>query len=590
MKNIHVQYGKVHALQGVDFNLMRGEIHGLVGEHRAGKTTLVKLLSGAVQKERGSIFVKGSLQEKITPSSAKHLGIALNHQFLNIIPSLNAIENMFSGRTISGPLGFVRKKKMEKEARSIMKELNADIDIRAPLERLQENEKHLVELGISLIGDPDIVIFDEISTKLTPEEMERVYEIIQNLKVAGKSVIYITHNIDEIFRIADRVTILRAGRRCGTEEIADLDRIKLIKLTYTFVRSRQDLEEDNRELHVIKSFNEAIMDNIPVGFILLNKENDVILSNLEAKKIIASKGASETKPLDWIVAQGWAEEAEILQCIKEYCQGEWEGLRTVDHRILSISTAPYRNDDFKFVGTILIVQDNTEQTGLNEYLIRTEKIASIAELAAGVAHEVNNPLGTILNYVKLLKNSVRSELETTSLGKIESEILRIADITKSLLTFSKTTPLDEPIDMADLVRDSLLLVAHIAEKKRVHLSADFPDSPAVVMGSYNQMKQVLLNLCKNGIEAVLEHGTVQLILENDPSTNRCRIIVEDNGMGVPPEDEVKIFNPFFTTKVGKENTGLGLSISQHIIEGHDGLIHCESDEGFTRMIISLPTI
>lgn len=590
MSDVHVQYGLIHALQGVDFNLLRGEIHGLVGEHRAGKSTLVKLLSGAVQKQHGTIAVKGRILDRITPLMAKQLGITLNYQFLNVIPSLNAIENMFSGRLISGPLGFIRKRQMEDEVRSILVRMNLNIDIRCPLEFLQESEKHLVELGISLIGDPDIVIFDEISTKLTPEEMERIYDIIQDFKTAGKSIIYITHNMDEIFRIADRVTILRAGRRCGTEEIGNLDRIKLIKLTYTFVRSRQDLEEDNRELHVLKSFNEAIMDSIPVGFLLLDKNNTIILSNLEARKTVCSDNSSEIDLLSWIECQAWFEGEEILNCVDNHLKGEWDGLKTFDQKILSIRTSPYRNDDFKFVGTIVIIQDQTEQTSLNDYLIRTEKIASVAELAAGVAHEVNNPLGTILNYLNILGNFKKSFPEKTILGKIESEILRIGDITKSLLTFSRTKNLDEPIDMGYLIKDSLLLIGHLADMKHVKIDAIYPEKQVMVPGSFNQMKQVILNLCKNAIEAVLENGIIRVLLEIDPSENRCRVIVEDNGMGVPPGNEYKIFNPFFTTKVSKDNAGLGLSVSQYIIEAHRGMIQCKSSGNFTQMVISLPTL
>ena len=112
----------------------------------------------------------------------------------------------------------------------------------------------------------------------------------------------------------------------------------------------------------------------------------------------------------------------------------------------------------------------------------------------------------------------------------------------------------------------------------------------MVLCSFNQMKHVILNLCKNAIEAVLENGIIPVLLEIDPSENRFRVIVEDNGMGVPPGNEYKIFNPFFTTKVSKDNAGLGLSVSQYIIEAHRGMIQCKSSGNFTQMVISLPTL
>ena len=585
MRGVHVHYGKIHALQGVDFQLAPGEIHGLVGEHRAGKSSLVKLLCGAIQPSQGSISIKGENYERITPSLAKSLGIALNHQQLSIIPSLNAVENIFSGFSLCGPLGFIKKKTMEEQASALMTHLGINIDIRCPLAFLTEKEKHMVELAMSLVNSPDIVIFDEISTKLTPDEMEKVYENIHRLKEEGKSVIYITHNLDEIFRLADRVTILRSGRRCGTEEIADLDRIKLIKLTYTFVRSRQNLEDENLRLSILKKFNNAVMDLLPIGFLLLDEEGISLLSNKNARAAIRLDG-EEKNPLSWMNQQGWEEASEIRQCVLSRNAGQWDQLKGKDGTLHTLTCLPFRDDDFRFIGTILIIRDITQETIVNDYLIRSEKMASVAELAAGVAHEINNPLGIILNYVHLLEDEMNGSDGQQMLKQVESEILRIAEITQGMLSFSRPEPARELVDLGELVCDCLILTNHLAKKKGAQVLWSPPKESVHVFGSANRLKQVLLNLCKNAFEAILAGGQVQIKLGTEESF--CWISVADDGMGIPPEDQSKVFEPFYTTKAGRENSGLGLSVSQHIIESHGGIILCESPGQGTQMTLRLP--
>jgi len=293
-------------------------------------------------------------------------------------------------------------------------------------------------------------------------------------------------------------------------------------------------------------------------------------------------------PEGWIRAQGWKEEKEILKRLSERKQGNWDRLSNNGNKIYTLKSIPFSDNDFKFFGTILIIEDITQQTGLNDYLIRSEKIASIAEMAAGVAHEVNNPLGIVLNYVSLLKRSTIRSDDLESLQKIESEILRIGDITKSLLSFSRTSANLEPVELKELLEDSLLLISHPVKHKNISLISELPEYPVTILGSANQIKQVILNLCINAIEAVLEEGEISLKLHVDQTGTFCEIIVEDNGSGISIENNSRIFDPFFTTKSGKNNTGLGLSVTQHIVESHGGIISYDSREKTTRFTVRFP--
>ncbi|HEY9594752.1 MAG TPA: ATP-binding cassette domain-containing protein, partial [Spirochaetia bacterium] len=178
MRGIGVSYGGIPALSDVDFDLYPGEIHALVGAHRAGKSSLVKLLSGAVRKERGEILFDGKRIEAFTPQSSMRSGIGIVYQHLNIIPSLNAAENVFAGRLPHTAAIALDTRAMHERAARLFQSLGFPIDVDVPVHRLSAAAQHIVELGRVLYSEPRILILDEISSKLTPEEMERVYPLL----------------------------------------------------------------------------------------------------------------------------------------------------------------------------------------------------------------------------------------------------------------------------------------------------------------------------------------------------------------------------------------------------------------------------
>jgi two-component system, NtrC family, sensor histidine kinase AtoS len=584
MKNIHVRYGACQALKGVDFDLYQGEIHGLVGEHRAGKSTLVKLLSGAVHKDRGHILFKGQTFEYFTPQSAMHHQIGIVYQYINVLPTLNATENIFAGRDLTNWWGGLRRAAMVEQTRAILGRLGVNMPLNVPLEFVSEDQQQMIELAKVLSIDPEVIIFDEISSKLTPDEMEKIYTLLFEFKQQGRSVIYISHNMDEIFEFADRVTILKNGYRVGTEEVKDLDRIKLIKLTYSFVLSREELESDNRELYLLTKYNEYIIKNLPEGIIILDPDNLVYIMNYAAVNILELEAHSiSSQRIERIFHPDVLEQAaDVMRHILDHEEHAWEALEYGDDKILHLRTFPFKDEDFRLLGTIIIIQDVSKERYLTEYLSRTEKIASIAELAAGVAHEINNPLAIIQNYVAFLKERPLEQESLNRLDKVEDELRRIVDIIENLLSFAKlkTTPL-KPINLAMLLDEVVLLISHKLKEKHLHLHWNEGELDVPVMGDENRLKQVFINLLVNSIEAVMYDGVIELTLKVHHEAGYAEVAVTDDGCGIPAEVLNQIFDPFFSTKAGKKNTGLGLSICQHIIESHQGLITCASGDKTT---------
>jgi len=178
LRDVHVSYGTFKALCGIDIKINRGEIHGLVGDHGAGKSTLVKLLCGAVSKESGTILFNDKIVESLSPRIAIKNGIGIVHQEQNVIPTINAVENIFSGQSIVNYFGFVKTREMKNKAEILFSSLGIDINLEIPLSCLSRQEQLMVEIAKALSIDPEILILDEISSRLTPIELLFIFLII----------------------------------------------------------------------------------------------------------------------------------------------------------------------------------------------------------------------------------------------------------------------------------------------------------------------------------------------------------------------------------------------------------------------------
>ncbi len=230
MRGITKEFPGVVALKSVDFDLLPGEVHALVGENGAGKSTLIKILSGAVPKSAGQIYLNGQSVEINNPLHAQSMGIAVIYQELMLAPTLSAAENILLGRFPRKWKLFIDRKKMLLIGQELSAMLGLTVDLRLPLKMLTVAQQQLIEVAKALSLNAQIIVMDEPSAVLTPRELERLFEIIERLKRQGKSFIYISHRLEEIFRIADRVTVLKDGVVQDTRSISDVTRQQLITM------------------------------------------------------------------------------------------------------------------------------------------------------------------------------------------------------------------------------------------------------------------------------------------------------------------------------------------------------------------------
>ncbi|MGB9857541.1 MAG: sugar ABC transporter ATP-binding protein [Dictyoglomaceae bacterium] len=220
MEGISKAFPGVQALDRVDFEAYPGEVMGLVGENGAGKSTLMKILSGAYKKDAGRIYLDGKRIEIEDPYHAQRLGISTIYQEFNLTPNQTVAQNIFCNREpkkngVLGKLGFVDREKMEEEAKKILEIVGADVSPKELVRNLSVAEKQMVEIAKALSFKAKIIIMDEPTSALGPEEVEKLFEIIRQLKSQGIAVIFISHRLEEVFKIADRITVLRDGKLVG---------------------------------------------------------------------------------------------------------------------------------------------------------------------------------------------------------------------------------------------------------------------------------------------------------------------------------------------------------------------------------------
>ncbi len=228
MQGIEKTFPGVRALRGVDLTLREGEVLALLGENGAGKSTLIKMLGGAHTPDSGSICIEGVDAQFSNPSEAIAAGIGIIYQEFNLIPGLAAWENIFLGR--ESHFGMVRRTEERRRAEELFARIGVAIPVDVPCGELSVAQQQIVEIAKALSQDVRLIVMDEPSAALTPQEVERLFDIIRDLKQSGIGVIYISHRLDEVFEIADRVVILRDGEVVGESAAAELTRQKMIEM------------------------------------------------------------------------------------------------------------------------------------------------------------------------------------------------------------------------------------------------------------------------------------------------------------------------------------------------------------------------
>ena len=230
MHNISKSFPGVKALSNVDLEVRQGEVHALLGENGAGKSTLLKILSGAYTKDEGEIFVNGKKIEQMTTKLAEDLGISVIYQEFNNLPHLSIAENIFLGRQPLKKNGLIDWKKCYDESRKLLKKVGLDLDPRIAVSKLKVAQQQMVEIAKALSQDAKIIVMDEPTAPLTQIEIENLFQVIRELKASNVSVIYVSHRLNEIKEICDRITFLRDGCFVGKADVKNMEISDMVRM------------------------------------------------------------------------------------------------------------------------------------------------------------------------------------------------------------------------------------------------------------------------------------------------------------------------------------------------------------------------
>ncbi len=228
VKDISKTFPGVRALDRVSFDLRKGEVHALVGENGAGKSTLMKILSGVYQPDGGTLTYKGKEVHFQSARESSEAGIGIIYQELNLVPHLTVAQNIYMGREPRTALGYLDDRKMNVDAAKILAELNVDISPAVRLNKLSISKQQMVEIAKALSKDSEVLIMDEPTSALTETEIDELFKVIHKLRSRGVGIIYISHRLEELKHIVDRITVFRDGRYISTTNYADITMEEII--------------------------------------------------------------------------------------------------------------------------------------------------------------------------------------------------------------------------------------------------------------------------------------------------------------------------------------------------------------------------
>lgn len=346
-------------------------------------------------------------------------------------------------------------------------------------------------------------------------------------------------------------------------------------------------------LEEMRKFNEEIVHNLTTGVVVLDRDFKVLSWNPQMERLCDQSPMGRDvigKPLEEVLcSEGLKTLVPELQ--KAFSSGQSKKLQSEgwcfcpgkDSRTLNLSIVPVSNGRQGVEKAVVAVDDLTQMVNLQKQLIQSEKLASLGEISAGLAHEINNPLGIIVSKIKILLSHGRTngypEEVIRDLDLLDRHASRISTIMRNLLTFTRRPSFEHTrLNLNSVIQEALALVENPYGKQGIRIESDLTENLPLISGDANQLQQVFLNILSNAKDAMPDGGAIR-ISSYRTSGGFAGIKIADEGMGIPQENLERIFDPFFTTKAEGKGTGLGLSLTTSIVKAHGGKIRVDSEFG-----------
>lgn len=451
MKQIIKSFNGVEVLHGIDFSLRAGTVHALMGENGAGKSTLMKVLAGVHKCDDGEIWLKGKRTEIQSPRHAQELGIAMIHQELSPVPEMTVAENIFLGREPRKGV-FVDYKKMYADTEKLLGEMKVRVSPRAKIGRLKVADQQLIEISKAISLNADIIVMDEPTSAITDQEVEILFKTIADLKKKGTGIIYISHKMDEIFRIADDITVLRDGTYVNSWEAKDIDNNTLIKNMV------------GRELNEIFPKIKVPAKNVVMEVKHFTKENQFEDISFQVREgeilgIAGLIGAGRTELMNAIFGLEKPDSGEV------HFEGKKVEIRRPSDAIRR--GIAYVTEDRKNEGLVL-------EMGVGQNIT----IASMKTLSSGIFIKRQEEKKTIDDQIRALRIKVHSPRQLV--GKLSGGNQQKVVLAKWMMKNPKLLILDEPTRGIDIGAKSEIykLMGEFVEKGNsiIMISSEMPEA------------------------------------------------------------------------------------------------------------------
>lgn len=319
MRDVSIRFGAVQALNGVDLTVRAGEIHTLMGENGAGKSTLLKVLTGVYLPDAGMIRLNGKEFRPKSPAEAQRGGVSMVYQEVNLIPHLSVAENICLGRSL-GPRGLVNYRDMKRRAAAALDKMGLNLDVSRPVAAYSIAIQQMVAIARALDVEAQVLVLDEPTSSLDPGEVSRLFTIMHKLRDAGLGLIFVSHFLDQVFEVSDRITVLRNGSLIGEWDAADLDREALVR--QMLGREVQAVEAVARETEQVRHHDKhAREEGRPAEVPLLEAQNVGRAGTVENLHFSVKKG--QTTGFAGLLGSGRTEAARLIFGADRASEGQW---------------------------------------------------------------------------------------------------------------------------------------------------------------------------------------------------------------------------------------------------------------------------
>ncbi|MDR1536177.1 MAG: ATP-binding cassette domain-containing protein [Planctomycetota bacterium] len=577
-------------LDGVDLDIQPGEAHALAAGPDDGKTGLCQVLAGLLRPDAGRAFLP-------PPGD-----IAMASGKPRAFPQHSVEDNLIYNGTWREDGWFLARSRRSAVLRKWLAANRVELDLAAPMYQFPRGEWIFVEIVGRLVQAPRLLILDEALDGLTPARKREAWSLLGKGLSGGMALFWTSGKPDEVLTRGGRVSVMRRGRILLTDAAGNLDRFHLVRLLHDRLDSGEapgGAETARESFHKTMRFTEAILLDIPSGILVIDPDLDVRFANRSAFEMFGlpeNSGLGPGRSLEGFLGEA---NRRLLAIVREAvaagAEDDWHGLplttagqgRLVDLRLRAIREGRLT------AGHMLVLDDVSMREELRRRLAMSENLASVGLLAAGVAHEVNNPLEIIGNYLSFLKRGRPTGDVGEAIGQIEAETSHIKRIVRKLVAFSGGAPQPIPsrTDLVGLAREVCSLMSFQGKSRGIDFRFDGPDSPLWVAANPVDIRQMLLNLLLNSVDALAKGGRVEVKLRREgEGDGGIRLTVEDNGPGIKLERVEDVFLPFVSTKAPDgRHQGLGLSIVYGIVESCGGAVSVENPPGGgCRFILRLP--